>query len=93
MNRFYCPFCSSRYQFQKTRDDGILICGQCGDPLVKKPYLNSRGILGIVVSTAFFSPLLMLIVFAINDFTKEKPPKNSESLVLLNIDKNGKYKS
>ncbi len=93
MNRFYCPFCSSRYQFQKTRRDGILICGQCGDPLVKKPLLNSRAIVGIVVSTAFFAPLLIMIILAINDLTKEKLTKNSESLVLISADKNGKYKS
>ena len=87
MSRYYCPFCSSRYQFHKTRSDGVLICGLCGDPLVKKPLLNSRRIIGAVAASAFLAPLLIMIIFVINDFSKEKLPNNSDSLVLLTIDK------
>ena len=90
MSRYYCPFCSSSYQFHKTSSDGVLICGLCGDPLVKKPLLNSRRIIGVVAASAFLTPLLIMIVFVINDFTKEKRPKNSESIVLLSIDKSWK---
>jgi len=90
MSRYYCPFCSSRYQFHKTSNDGVLICGLCGDPLVKKSLLNSRRIIGAVAASAFLAPLLIMIIFVINDFTKEKYPNNSESLVLLSIDKTWK---
>ena len=85
MSRYYCPFCSSRYQYHTTRSDGVLICGLCGDPLVKKPLLNSRRIIGAVAASAFLVPLLLMIIFVINDFSKEKLPDNSESLVLLII--------
>ena len=87
MSRYYCPFCSSRYQFHKTRSDGILICGLCGDPLRKKPLINSIRIIGVVAACAFIAPLLIMIIFVIKDFTKEKLPNNSDSLVLLTIDK------
>ena len=87
MSRYYCPFCSFSYQFHKTRGDGVLICGQCGDPLIKKPLLDSRRIIGLVSASAFLAPLLVMIIFVIKDFTKEKLPKNSESLVQLTIDK------
>ena len=90
MSRYYCPFCSSRYQFNKTRSDGVLICGLCGDPLVKKPLLNSRRILGVVAASAFLAPLLMMIIFVLKDFTKQKLPSNSESLVLFTINKSWK---
>ena len=86
MNKFYCPFCSSRYQYHKTRSDGILICGLCGDPLIKKKLINLRRILGVVAASAFLSPLLIMIFFVIKDATKEKLPKNSESFVLLTIE-------
>ena len=86
MRRYYCPFCSSRYQFHKTSSDGVLICGLCGDPLVKKPLINSRRIIGAVAAFAFLTPLVIMIIFVIKDFSKEKLPNNSESLVLLNID-------
>ena len=87
MSLYYCPFCSSRYQFHKTRCDGVLICGLCGDPLIKKPLLNSRRIIGLVAVSSFLAPLIIMIIFVIKDFPKEKLPDNSESLVLLNIDK------
>ena len=87
MNRYYCPFCSSRYQFHKTRSDGVLICGLCGDPLIKKTLINSRQIIGVVAAFAFITPLFIMVNFIINDFTNEKLPKNSKSLVLLTIGK------
>ena len=87
MSRYYCPFCSSRYQFHKTSSDGILICGLCGDPLVKKSLLNSRRIIGAGAASAFLAPLVIMIIFVIKDFSKEKLPNNSDSLVLLTIDK------
>jgi len=82
MSRYYCPFCTSRYQFQKTRSDGILICGQCGDPLTRKPLINLRQICGLIAISAFLVPLLLMIVFAVQDFKNEKLPNNSKSLVL-----------
>ena len=87
MSRYYCPFCSSRYQFHKTRSDGVLICGQCGDPLVKKTVVNSRRIFGVVAASAFLAPLLIMIIFVFKDLTKDKMPNNSESIILLNIGK------
>ena len=87
MSRYYCPFCSSRYQFHKTSSDGVLICGLCGDPLVKQPLLNSRRIIGAVAASAFLTPLLIMIIFAIKDFTEARLPTNSQSLVPLTIDK------
>ena len=87
MCRYYCPFCSSLYQFHKISSEGDLICGLCGDPLIKKPLLNSRRIIGVVVASAFLSPLLIMIIFVINDFSKEKLPNNSDTLVSLTIDK------
>ena len=90
MSRLYCPFCSSHYQVHKTRPDGVLICGICDDPLVKKPLLISRRIIGVVVASAFLTPLLISIFFVIKNFTKEKHQINSESLVLATIDKSWK---
>ena len=85
MSRYYCPFCSNRFQFQKTRTDGLFICGQCGDPLMKKPLINSRQIIGLVAVSAFLAPLLIMAVFVVKDFTKESLPNNSKSLDLLTV--------
>ena len=85
MNRYYCPFCSQRYQFHKTSSNGVLICGLCGDPLIKRSLLNSKRIIGVVAASAFLAPLLIMIIFVINDINKEKLPKTSESLVILTV--------
>ena len=82
MSRYYCPFCTSRYQIQKTSSDGILICGQCGDPLTKKPLINLRQLCGVFAIAAFLAPLVIMIVFAVEDFNNKKLPNNSKSLVL-----------
>ena len=85
MNSYYCPFCSSRYQVHKTRSDGVLICGQCGDPLIKKTLLNSRRIIGLLASLAFLAPLLFMFIYVVEDFNKEKRPNNYELLGLVTI--------
>ncbi len=87
INRYYCPFCSLRFQFQKNRSDGLLTCVQCGDPLIKEKFIDSRQIVGLIVATAFVAPLLIMIFFLINDFTKETLPMNSESSVVSIINK------
>ena len=81
MSKYYCPFCSSRYEFQKTRSDGVFICGHCGDPLMKKPLISSRQIIGFVSVTTFVAPLLIMTVFVVHEFNKDKLPNNSKSLV------------
>ena len=85
MSIYYCPFCPSRYQFQKTRSDGILICGQCGDPLIKKPLVNSRQIVGLLAVSAFLAPLLIMSLLVVQEFTKDKQLNNSKSFVLLTL--------
>ena len=85
MSRFYCPFCSSRYQVHKTRSDGVLICGQCGDLLIKKPLVSARRIFGIFLSSAFIAPLLIMLIFVVKDLTKKKFETNTESFVLITL--------
>ena len=87
MSKFYCPFCSVSYQFHKTRNDGVLICGQCGDPLIKKRIVNSRQIFGLVAALSFLAPLPLMMFFVIRDFTEEKFPTDSEALAFLTLNK------
>tara|TARA_Y100001968_G_C19105982_1_gene594896 strand:- start:223 stop:483 length:261 start_codon:yes stop_codon:yes gene_type:complete len=85
MSRYYCPYCSSRYQFQRIRSDGCLICGHCGDLLIKKRLINSKQILGFIAAFSFLAPLILMTVFVLKDFNKDQLPINYESLVLLTM--------
>ena len=79
MSRYYCPFCRTSDKFHKIRNDGVLICVQCGDKLIKKRIINLRQIIGLFVASAFLTPLLILIIFVINDFSEETQPINYQS--------------
>ena len=85
MSRYYCPFCSIRYQFHKTNSEGVLICGQCGDPLIKKPFINTRQIFGLVAALSFLSPLLIMFVLTVMEFSEEKLPLQLETSVSTTI--------
>ncbi len=86
MSEFYCPFCSSRYQFHSAGSHLGLVCGQCGEPLVRKKYFNFRQFFGLIVVSAFLAPLLGMILFIINDFVR-KSPHNSETTKFSLLDK------
>ena len=63
--------------------DDVLICSQCGDPLIKKPFINSRQIFALVTVLAFISPLIIMILVVFYDFTKERVPDKFYSSALL----------
>ncbi|WP_063414411.1 hypothetical protein [Prochlorococcus marinus] len=67
MSRYHCPFCSSRYQIHQQRADGVMVCGQCGDPLVKVPFIRPTQIVGLVAAAAFIAPLLLMVFVFIQD--------------------------
>jgi len=48
MVRYYCPYCNPKYQFQKQSSKGTLICGLCGEDLVKKPFIRLNQIVALV---------------------------------------------
>ncbi len=60
-----------------------MICGLCKDPLVKKPLLSPKQIIGVLTVTAFLAPLLVLIFFVVKSSSIEKLQNNSDSIVLL----------
>ena len=87
MSKYYCPFCSSRYQFHDSKSKGHLICGSCGESLVKISFLNSRRIIGVIAASAFLAPLLIMLFYVIEDSIEDIPLRNSDSLALLIIEK------
>ncbi len=45
MVQYYCPYCNPKYQFQKQSSNGTLICGLCGEDLIKKPFIRLNQII------------------------------------------------
>ncbi len=65
MNNYYCPYCNPKYQFQKKSSNGELICGICGDTLLKKPFIKVNKIIAIIASFSLLLPLIYKFVFLI----------------------------
>jgi len=67
MDRYYCPYCNPRYQFQKQSSKGTLICGLCGEDLIKKPFIRLNQIIALVAASSLLLPLIYTFIFLIKN--------------------------
>ena len=67
MVRYYCPFCNPKYQFQKQSSKGNLICGLCGEALIKKPFIRLNQIIALVAASSLLLPLIYTFTILIKN--------------------------
>ena len=67
MVRYFCPYCNPKYQFQKQSLKGNLICGLCGEDLVKKPYIRLNQIIALVAASSLLLPLIYSFIYLIKN--------------------------
>tara|TARA_B100001996_G_scaffold286116_1_gene226356 strand:- start:392 stop:676 length:285 start_codon:yes stop_codon:yes gene_type:complete len=78
MVKYYCPYCNPNYQFQKQTPKGNLICGLCGENLVKKPFIRLNQIIAFIAVASLLLPLIYTFLFLIkNQFNV--PKKNYQA--------------
>ena len=75
MVQYYCPYCNPKYQFQKHSSKGTLICGLCGEDLVKKPLIRLNQIIALVAASSLLLPLIYTFIFLIKN--QINPPKKN----------------
>ena len=75
MKNYYCPYCNPKYQLHKKSSTGELICGLCGDPLVKRPLIKINQIVAIVASLSLVLPLIYSFIFLIKN--QVNPPRRN----------------
>ncbi len=75
MVKYYCPYCNPKYQFRKQNQNGTLICGLCGEDLVKKPFIRLNQIISFVAVASLLLPLIYTFIFLIKSQIK-LPEKN-----------------
>ena len=84
MVKYYCPYCNPKYQFQKQSLQGNLICGLCGEELVKKPLIKLNQIIAFIAALSLLLPLLYTLIFLIKN--QISPPKrNYQAKIELKI--------
>ena len=92
MSKYFCPYCSPKYQFSSKSDSGKLICGLCGEEMVKKSFINIKQIVSLIIVITLILPLFYTFIISIinrKEFKKDiYQGSNSvmnRSLDLINI--------
>ncbi len=84
MVRYYCPYCNPKYQFQKKSSKGNLICGLCGEELIKKPIIRLNQVIALVAASSLLLPLIYTFIFLIKNQVNA-PNKNYQANRFLTI--------
>ena len=74
MSKYYCPYCNSKYQFKSISNTGKLLCGLCGEEMIKKSFINIKQIISLTIVITFVCPLFYNFLFSIinkNDSKKD----------------------
>ena len=89
MIKYYCPYCNSKYQFKSISNTGKLLCGLCGEEMIKKSFINIKQIISLTIVITFVLPLIYTFVLSvINNKNLKKDSyqiSNSESTRSLNL--------
>ena len=65
MIKYYCPYCNSKYQFKSISNTGKLLCGLCGEEMIKKSFINIKQIISMTIVVTFVLPLIYTFVLSI----------------------------
>jgi len=74
MSKYYCPYCNPKYQFKSISNTDKLLCGLCGEEMIKKSFINIKQIISLLIVMTFVLPLFYTFVFSIinkKDFKKD----------------------
>ena len=75
MSKYFCPYCNSKYQFKSISNSGKLLCGLCGEEMIKKSFINIKQIVSLIIVATLILPLLYTFVISI--FNREQIKKDT----------------
>ena len=91
MSRYYCPYCNSKYQFKSISNTDKLLCGLCGEEMIKKSFINTKQIISLTIVITFVLPLFYTLFFSIINKKDSKKDIyqifNNESIRSFNLSK------
>ena len=65
MSKYFCPYCNSKYQFKTINKTGKLLCGLCGEEMIKKSFINIKQIVSLIIVATIILPLFYTFVISI----------------------------
>ena len=89
MIKYYCPYCNSKYQFKSLSNTGKLLCGLCGEEMIKKSFINIKQIISLTIVITFVLPLIYTFILSIinnKDLKKDiYQTSNTVSIISFNF--------
>ncbi len=82
MNLYHCPYCSPKHQVHIQGKDGVLVCGNCGDPLIREKLFKLNRVISIISVFIFAAPLLLMTAYIINNLDKKTPETSRYSIAM-----------
>lgn len=65
MSKYFCPYCNSKYQFKSVSNTGKLLCGLCGEEMIKKSFINIKQIVSLIIVATLILPLFYTFIISI----------------------------
>ena len=62
-----------------------MICGQCGDPLLKRPIIKPIQLFALIAASAFLAPLIMMVFAFVKDLREPSPKQRLAPVAVLFI--------
>ena len=71
MNKYFCPYCNPKYQFP-IKNYGKLVCGLCGEDLIKKPIIQFKQLIALLLVFSFSFPLIFIVLSSLINTGKDQ---------------------
>ena len=82
MNKYFCPYCNPKYQIP-LKNYEKLVCGLCGEDLIKKPIIQIRQLIALLLVFSFSFPLIFIIFSSIINIKRDQKENFSYSNPLI----------
>ena len=82
MKKYYCPYCNPKYQFPIEKH-GKLLCGLCGEDLIKRPIIQYKQLISLLLVFSISFPIMLSIFSSI--FNKGENQKENFAYTIISI--------
>ena len=82
MNKYYCPYCNPKYQFSH-ENYGKLVCGLCGEDLIKKPIIQIKQLIALLLVFSFSFPLIFIVYSSLINTVKDQKENTAYTNFLI----------
>ena len=82
MNKYFCPYCNPKYQIP-LKNYEKLVCGLCGEDLIKKPIIQIKQLIALLLVFSFSFPLIFIIFSSIINTNRDQKENFAYTNILI----------